>query len=179
MKYKIIEVLPAQIKVEFEDNSWALVTISPEATPEQIDHAVAQYDPDFLPKPESLINKNIDVGVERISNPAIESKQLEPPKEEKPDQLLPIKANFGIFEIAEYFASNGDNRLKDAINNRIEAYVTHVNFSIDDLISNYINIPIHHPIFGNPVEKIVDQELSSDWQDILKQAEEELNAEQS
>ena len=49
MKYKILEVHPGQIKVQFEDNSLALVGIGPEFTAEDIDDAVSNYDADFRP----------------------------------------------------------------------------------------------------------------------------------
>ena len=45
MKYTIKEILPGQIRVEYEDNSWAIVPISANSTMEEIDHAVSQYDP--------------------------------------------------------------------------------------------------------------------------------------
>ena len=67
MKYKILEILPGQIRVEYEDNSWALVPIPPNASQEDIDNAVSQYDPDFLFKPESVINPDIYIGQERES----------------------------------------------------------------------------------------------------------------
>lgn len=179
MKYTIQEVLPAQIKVEFEDGSWALVPVSPDATKEQIDTAVSQYDPDFLPKPEDLVNKNIKVGDEGTSKqydrlPTNETLITQNTQVTTPKIEQTINAQFGIVEIADYFASKGDNRLKDAIYYKLESYVSHENFSIDSLISNYQNIPVHYPIAPD-----IDPQLNSGWEDILKQAEEELNAEQS
>lgn len=179
MKYTIRELLPAQIKVEFENSSWAIVPISPQATAEEIDHIVSQYDPDFLPKPEDLINPNIKVGDERISkqndasaanvNPVAQNTQIS-----IPEPIQSINTQFGIAEIAEYFTSKGDNRLKDALYRKIESYVTHENFSIDVLISNYKSIPVHYPIAPD-----IDPNLDSSWEDVVQQAEEELNAEQS
>jgi len=67
MKYTIQEVLPGQIRVEFEDESWAMVPIHPQATAEEIDNAVSKYDKDFLPDPETLKNPNITVGEQRTS----------------------------------------------------------------------------------------------------------------
>ena len=67
MKYTIQEVLPGQIRVEFEDESWAMVPIHPQATAEEIDNAVSKYDKDFLPDPETLRNPNITVGEQRTS----------------------------------------------------------------------------------------------------------------
>jgi len=67
MQYTIQEVLPGQIRVEFEDGSWAIVPILPNSTTEEIDNAVSKYDPDFLPDPETLKNRNIEVGQTRSS----------------------------------------------------------------------------------------------------------------
>ena len=67
MQYTIQEVLPGQIRVEFEDESWAMVPIHPQATAEEIDNAVSKYDKDFLPDPETLKNPNITVGEQRTS----------------------------------------------------------------------------------------------------------------
>jgi len=67
MQYTIQEVLPGQIRVEFEDESWAMVPIHPQATAEEIDNAVSRYDKDFLPDPETLRNPNITVGEQRTS----------------------------------------------------------------------------------------------------------------
>ena len=67
MNYTIQEVLPGQIRVEFEDGSWAMVPIHPQATAEEVDNAVSKYDKDFLPDPDSLKNPNIAAGESRTS----------------------------------------------------------------------------------------------------------------
>lgn len=88
MKYTIKEILPGQIRVEYEDNSWAIVPIPANSTMEEIDHAVSQYDPDFLPSVAELINSNIAIGLERTSIQKIEQ-QTEPtlPPTLDPDQI--------------------------------------------------------------------------------------------
>jgi len=68
MKYTIEKIFPGQIKVRFEDGSWAKVPIQPDATAEEIDNAVSKYDSDFLPDPETITNKNITIGEERVSS---------------------------------------------------------------------------------------------------------------
>ncbi len=168
MKYKIIEVLPAQIKVEFEDNSWALVPIDPEATPEQIDHAVAQYDPDFLPNPEDLINQNISVDEERESKtidstPIVTSSESPNSTEEfTPSEFNNIgyllnSINPINLTLANYYAERGDLRIKEALYSKILEYVNSSNLTVENILEG-INF--------NP-------------EDIMLQAEEELNAEQS
>ncbi len=167
MKYKIIEVLPAQIKVEFEDNSWALVPIDPEATPEQIDHAVAQYDPDFLPNPEDLINQNISVDEERESKtidstPIVTSSEsLNSTEEFTPSEFNNIgyllnSINPINLTLANYYAERGDLRIKEALYSKILEYVNKTNLTVEKILED-INL--------NP-------------EDIMMQAEEELNAEQ-
>lgn len=157
MKYKILEIMPAQIRVEYEDGSWAIVPIRPDATVEDIDNAVSNYDKDFLPNPETLINPNISVGDERTS-----SKKVEIVTENSLSEFVPSEnissSTFSadILAIANYYSERGDNRLKDALTSNIEKKISQPNFSLDNLIFNL-----------------------QDSEDIMAQAEAELNAEQS
>lgn len=155
MKYNIKEILPGHIRVEYEDNSWDIVPIRPDATVEDIDNAVANYDKDFLPNPESLINTNISVGDERTSvkKQIVENINGEPIPTPAPAPTNPIDSK----SIAEYYASKGDTRLADILTSKVENYVSQPNFSLDELIS----------------------QLSYDPDEIFAQAEAELNAEQS
>lgn len=164
MKYTIQEVLPAQIKVEFEDGSWALVPVSPDATKEQIDTAVSQYDPDFLPKPEDLINNNAIVGEIRTSvfsnNLEVQNNLNQPQNnglnhsERTPFSDL-HSSNLSIAEyyvLGEYFSKKGDDRLKNILIENVEKFVSRPEFSINELIG----------------------EITSDVDDIMRQAELEL-----
>lgn len=153
MKYKVLEILPGQIKVEFEDESWAFVPVLPGASLEEIDNSVANYDPDFLPTPEELINKNLSVGLERSSKKMESSNQL-PTVETNPQPTTPY---LDLSAFADYFAQKGDTRLQDALKSRFETIISNPEFSLDDLIS---------------------QVLAEDV-DVLQIAEDELNAEQS
>jgi hypothetical protein len=148
MKYTILEIMPAQIRVEYEDSSWAIVPIQPNDTVEDIDNAVANYDKDFLPKPETLINTNISVGDERTSTKkeVVENINVEPTP--APSNPVDVKS------IAEYYASRGDTRLADILTSKVEDYVSQSTFSLDELIS----------------------ELSYNPDEIFEQAEAELNA---
>ena len=152
MKYTIKEILPGQIRVEYEDNSWAIVPISANSTMEEIDHAVSQYDPDFLPSVAELINSNIA----RISAPKLEQ-QAEPTLD--PNQIIAqdfFRVSLQDYLIAEYFANLGDSRLKKEITKKIKEFVESPQFSIED---------------------VVDSMTISD-DDIMQQAEEELNSAQ-
>lgn len=164
MKYTIQEVLPAQIKVEFEDGSWALVPISPDATKEEIDTAVSQYDPDFLPKPEDLINQNVSIGEVRTSiSSNIEQTQnnLEQPPNNsvRHDERTPFSdlhsSNLSIAEyyvLGEYFSKKGDDSLKNILLENLEKFVSRPEFSLNELIA----------------------EITYDVDDIMLQAELEL-----
>ena len=163
MKYTIQEILPGQIRVEFEDNSWAIVPIPPNSSLEEIDNAVSQYDPDFLPSVAESINPDISVGVERTSVQKVEEQKVEEPKREKspPSDLSSkqsflqnlLKLSLQNYLIAEHFASLGDNRLKELIAEKIKKLVESPDFSLENIIFN----------------------MSMSDDDILKQAEEELN----
>lgn len=171
MKYIIKEVLPAQILVEFEDESRALVPISPEATPEEIDHAVAQYDPDFLPIPENLINQNISVGEERESkklytvntqfavrnNITTDTNTIEEfiPTQFNSIEYLVNSINPINLALANYYAEQGDTRIKEALYSKVLEFVNVTNLTVEKILED-INL--------NP-------------EDILSQAEAELNGE--
>jgi hypothetical protein len=163
MKYIIQEILPGQIRVEFEDNSWAIVPIPPNSSLEEIDNAVSQYDPDFLPSAAELINSNIVVGLERTSVQKIEeqTETVETPSlpDSVPNQSIIedfSKISLQEYLIAEYFAGLGDNRLKQILVEKIKKLTELSDFSVEDMIFN----------------------LTTTDDDILRQAEEELNNEQ-
>jgi len=162
MKYTIKEIMPAQIKVQFEDMSVAIVPVSPDFTPEDIDDAVSYYDKDFQLDPETLINKNISLEELRISTrkPIVERNSVP----DIPDiNLPPIKNTMygGLpmpsfsrdqviisYVMADYFIKNhNDDRLKVALDKKIEEYIVENNitsemaleslmFEDDDLIVN-------------------------------------------
>ena len=151
MKYTIREVLPAQIIVDYEDNSWAIVPIPPDATHDQIDDAVSKYDPEFLPKPETLINPNISVGEQRESK-KIENNNLNIvgtgttniPRIEDPQFTPAVKLpvlTFGeahaidAVAIGNYFSEKGDNRIKEAIAKNIEDFISSSNFSVEEMVN--------------------------------------------
>lgn len=166
MKYTILEILPGQLKVEYEDNSWALVPVEPNATLEDIDHAVSQYDPDFLRPAESVINPEIRIGEQRFSSRKVKNSQqeIEANEEDLPLEIQkireelatqipdpsPVTTNFNpvmpsirfgryqsgdIMAIAEYYAINGDTRLKDKIMEITGNYIAQYSLNIDDIIT--------------------------------------------
>jgi len=162
MNYTIKEIMPAQIRVQFEDKSVAIVPIGPDYTPEDIDDAVSFYDKNFLPDPKTLINKNISIGEKRVSTrKPIRLSKYTP---DIPDVELPVISNemYGglptpkftkdqiiiSYAMADYFIKNhNDDRLKVALDKKIEEYIVENNitsemaleslmFEDDDLIVN-------------------------------------------
>jgi hypothetical protein len=173
MKYTIKEVLPGQIRVEFEDETWAIVPIHPHATAEEVDDAVSKYDRDFLPDPETLLNVNISLGEERTSKalPISESKtnlnsivstsntsSTDPELQQDP-LPTPNRIDFGVASpldvlvAAQYYAENGDTRLKDALYIKLQQFISDPRYSYEGLIND----------------------LLFDPDDLVEQAEAELN----
>lgn len=167
MNYTILEILPGQIKVEYEDKSWALVPIDAGSSLEDIDDAVSKYDPDFLRPAESVINQEISVGQQRTSvrrtQQEVSAKDEDLPAEiqtelqkireglstDIPDPS-PVTTNFNpvmpsirlgryqsgdILAIAEYYAINGDTRLKDKIMEITSKYIEQFELDIDGIIA--------------------------------------------
>ena len=166
MKYTILEILPGQIRVEFEDNSWAIVPILPNASLEDIDDAVSQYDPDFILKPESIINPDISIGDQRESKKVDNIQPVEnqsTPQSNTQDNSLLLNIISPInLALSEYFHRHGDSRLRDLLDTKISEYISSSQISADLLITNISNMSeMYTP------------------EDIMAQAEAELNAEQS
>jgi hypothetical protein len=166
MKYTILEILPGQIRVEFEDNSWAIVPIPPNASLEDIDDAVSQYDPDFLLKPESIINPDISVGDQRESKKVnivqpVENQSTPQSNTQNNSLFLSIISPINL-ALSEYFHRHGDSRVRDLLDTKISEYISSSQISADLLITKISNMSeMYTP------------------EDIMAQAEAELNAEQS
>ena len=145
MKYTIKNILPAQIEVEFENQRRAMVFVNPDATPEEIDDAVSRYDSDFQPDPETLINKNVSVGEERVSKQKIE--EVEEVVEEE-EEFIPFKRGelYGglplptfhkdqiiiSYVMADYFIKHQNNdTLKKALDEKMEEYITSNNITVE------------------------------------------------
>jgi hypothetical protein len=150
MKYTILEIMPGQLRVEYEDKSWAYIPIPPNASLDDIDDAASRFDPEFLPKPEDITPSNIFVGEIRESK-RIENISFQPSQTNSVDTF----SNLNIL-LSKYFSQNGDNRLEVLLNDKIAEYVQNYNLNPD---------------------KIID-DIMYDPEDIMSQAEAELNAEQ-
>jgi len=179
MQYKILDVAPGQVKVEYEDGSWAIVPIAPGASLEDIDHEVSKYDPDFIKKQEDVCNPDVYIGQERSSvrketdDPTpIKIEPVIPPDGIAIKPLTPGRTShrpFSLDSISKYLARNGDTRLLDVLDSFIEDYLEKTNTSVEDLITEAReNNPLTSG--GISLTTLSDEEL-------LAQAEAELEAE--
>lgn len=153
MKYKITDMFPFNIRVEFEDGSWANVPITPEYTAEQIDDAVSKFDPDFLPGSDKF-NKNISIGEERISNKLENQENLiatqnivsntiaENTARREPPTIDPIRSIFGRVNplyailLANYFSKKGDNRIEESLSKNLENIIETQNFTVEQVLND-------------------------------------------
>ena len=145
--------MPAQIEVEFENQQRAMVFINPDATPEEIDDAVSRYDSDFQPDPETLINKNISVGEERVSKQKIE--EVEEVVEEDEEEFVPFhkRSLYGglplpsfhkdqiiiSYVMADYFIKHhNDDTLKKALDEKMEDYITSNDITVERALESLL-----------------------------------------
>lgn len=125
MKYTIIEMSPTRIKVEFENNSWAYVPVLPSYSAEDIDHQVSNYDPDFIPNPQIVVNSNVSVGEERTS---VRKQSFKINYTSTDNELIILLAN--------YFSERGDNRLKELVDQKLEDYIESQELTADKILNN-------------------------------------------
>ena len=177
MKYKILDVAPGQIKVEYEDKSWAIVPIAPGATLEDIDNEVSKYDPEFLKKQEEVCNPDVYIGMERVS---FRKENQDPiPSEIKPSStpdnilkttIIPRMTHshpFSMDAMARYLSKKGDTSLQDTLDSFIEDYFRQTNITAEQLISEANEI---HSLKFDRSYMMSDDEL-------MERAEAELKAE--
>lgn len=153
MKYTITKILPAQIEVKFENDSKALVFVQPDASPEDIDDAVSRYDPDFQPDPETLINRNVSVGEERVSKQKIaEVVEVEEQEEEEFVPFYKRELYGGLplpafhkdqiiisYVMADYFVRcQNDDSLKKVLDEKIEEYIKSNNITVEEAIGSLL-----------------------------------------
>jgi len=172
MKYTIKNILPAQIEVEFENQQRAMVFVNPDATPEEIDDAVSRYDSDFQPDPETLINKNVSVGEERVSKQKIE--EVEEVVEEEEEEFIPFKRGelYGglplptfhkdqiiiSYVMADYFIKHqNDDTLKKALDEKMEEYITSNNITVERALESLMFED------DNLIVDLAEQELANEW----------------
>ena len=142
MDYIIQEVMVGQIVVEFVDGTRAVVGISTTDTPEQIDHLVSFYDPEFIPPAETTINTFVSVGEERCACPMdMETPELDVVEPEVDESTEPVVSTFTIespindsmlFYYAQKFAAAGDTRGSEKLDELMDLY--HGELSMETLL---------------------------------------------
>jgi hypothetical protein len=135
MKYTILEVLPGKLKVRYSDNSWAYVPVLPKATLEEIDEAVANFDPEFFPSIEDTIPAGLTVGDVRESKKVDDN--LPQVELSGPDEIF---SGLNI-ALSRYFSQNGDNRLENYLNERLITLVNERNITVDQILENLMYDP--------------------------------------
>ena len=135
MKYKITDIFSFNIRVEYENGSWANVPITPDYTLEQIDDAVSRFDPDFLPD-ANKVNTNIILGEERVSN-KLENDQKILNKVTSPTSSIFGKSN-PIYTalLANYFSKKGDNRIEEVIYQNLEDMINSQNITVEQILND-------------------------------------------
>ena len=134
MDYIIQQVMVGQILVRFEDGSRAMIPIQPTDTPEQIDHAVSFYDPDFAEENQEEINQFVSVGERRFSNRLDDENGEEVPDPNLPTEeevendpvkdavkLIPLDDAMMLY-FAQKYSEQGDDRVSNALDNLMATY---------------------------------------------------------
>jgi hypothetical protein len=135
MTYTILEIMPGQLRVEYEDKSWAYVPVPPNASLEDIDESVANFDPEFFPSIEGTIPAELAVGDIRESKKANNNfSSIKPP------DLDDIFSSLNIF-LSQYFSKNGDNRLETYLNEKLIALIDDRKINVDDILENWLYDP--------------------------------------
>ena len=119
MKYTIKDIQPNQIVVKFENNTVFVVGIDSTSTPEEIDLLVGEYDAEYFPEPDLMLNENISVGEVRSTTIPL---SLTPKYDEDFENEEPLafeedgayKNQFILFS-ALYHSMKGDTRVMDKI----------------------------------------------------------------
>ena len=134
MDYIIQQVMVGQILVRFDDGSRAMVPIQPTDTPEEIDHAVSFYDPDFAEDNQEEVNPFVSIGERRFSNRLDDENGEEVsdpnlPKEEDVEndpvkdavRLIPLDDAMMLY-YAQKYSAQGDDRISNALDNLMDTY---------------------------------------------------------
>lgn len=147
MKYTINEIHGGEIKVTFEDSSWALIRIQSDDSPEMVDERVGAFTNEYVIAEEP--NPNISVGEERTTvNPVeAEAARVEAAKAEAQKKgestSDPYSMDWGntssymspgtAYYLAQKLAAEGDQSFLAMINSRLQTIQDDPEFSLDAL----------------------------------------------
>lgn len=185
MDYIIQDVMVGQILVRFEDGSRAIVPIKTTDTPDEIDHAVSFYDPDFLEVNQEEMNQSVSVGEKRFSirlsdesGEEVPEPNLPPAEESQSDPvrdalaLIPLDDAMMLY-FAQKYSAQGDNRVSDALDGLMDNYYQDITpESVLEFIERK-NIEVTNM----KEQTVLDAEKISSDADIFAEALAELEAE--
>ena len=146
MKYTINEISGGQIKVTFEDNSWAYVRVGSDDSAEKIDEIVGGYTNEYV-KAESA-NSNVSVGEQRSTvDPAVAEKaRADADKANLTDfykldtgKLSSYIEPATAYYLAQKLAAAGDSSLLDMFNTRLQTIQDDKDFNLDNLKQAFNN----------------------------------------
>ena len=140
MQYTITEIHGGEIKVTFEDNSWANVRVEEDDTPEAIDEIVGYFTNEYVYQKQP--NTNIKVGDVRFTVDPVVAKAARE-KEQVLGQSDIYVMKWGntssymepdtAYMLAQKLAADGDSSLLDMINARLQTIQDDPEFSLDKL----------------------------------------------
>ena len=169
MEYTITAVQPGQITVEFADKSRAIVSVLKDHTAEEIDHLVSFYDPDFMPDPEVVTNKNVSCGEKRCSCQLddgvtiVEQVEEETPEEPQkevdplPPQPTPLLDTAYLAFGAFYYASKGDTSILDELVAACERF--YGSLDKEDFLSGITMLEEQNAAIGFSAEDVFNQAM--------------------
>ena len=143
MQYTINEIHGGEIKVTFEDKSWANIRVKSDDSPELIDEKVGAFTSEYVYK--EAPNANIKTGDVRntVDPVAAQAARSEAAKKDTPsveDIYVMDWGNtnsymeaFTTYMLALKLAAAGDTSLLDMINARLQTIQDDPEFSLDDL----------------------------------------------
>ena len=145
MKYTINEIHGGEIKVTFEDSSWALIRIQSNDSPEMVDERVGSFTNEYVVAEEP--NTNISVGEERTTVNPVEAQEArleaQKAKAEAEEHLDPFSMDWGntasymglttAYSLAQKLAAEGDSSFLDMINTRLQTIQDDPEFNLDEL----------------------------------------------
>ena len=140
MKYTINEILGGQIKVTFEDNSWAYVRVGSDDSAEKIDEIVGGFTNEYV-KAESA-NSNISVGEQRSTvDPVAAAKARSDAAVSNITDFYKLDTGnlssyvepVTAYYLAQKLATAGDSSLLDMFNTRLQAIQDDKDFNLDNL----------------------------------------------
>jgi hypothetical protein len=150
MKYTITNILPGQVRVEYEDGTWAQFPIRSDASLNSIDIIAGRFNPSFKDPRELELNPYIRIGdIREIKNP---------PTPEHADVPMGFTFNPFYMALAFFLREEGDPRLMDALKADIEKQIAEWGEK-EDLVENAVLSLTEDPLDAlNEAQALLDRE---------------------